>query len=231
MKYKILIPILFICIGCKKDEITGFSDYAAINITKNKIEYSFIHNNKAEKDTVYVPLRIIGETKNYDREVAMEIVADSLTTAEPSEYRYIDGYVKAGAFDGVLRFEVFKKPELDTSSLAVHIRITDSKDFKTGNTESSECIISWTNTLIRPPYWNRIRIFFCLQYSTEVYRRIIEATGISDFSSCYQIMDQMIVYGTQFGDLVKKYEREGNPLIHDDGPYKGRKIVPRYWTY
>lgn len=235
--YGILVGITLSFGACNKADLTIYDDpVGAVNFVKKTQAYSFITKPQALKDTVALPVQISGFPADRDRTFDVNVIKDSLTTAKPEYYRILEGVVKAKEFNGNLLVEITKTGELDTMDLSLHLRLKNSADFKAGNAETDGTVLTWTNEYIQFPNWSRIRAFFCLQYSTEVHRRIIEATGMTDFTSYPKNPDgsvgisygQMIVYGTQFGDLIRAYAAKGITLKHDNGPYAGRVITPIY---
>lgn len=235
--YHMLLGVAVLLCACNKAELTTYDDVTgAVNFVKQTQSYSFITNPEAAKDTVALPVRISGFSSERDRTFEVTVINDSLTTSKPEYYRILDGMVKAKEFTGNLYVEITKTGELDTMDLSLHLKLKTSDDFKVGNAETDHTVLTWTNEYIQFTNWSRIRVFFCLQYSTEVHRRIIEATGVTDFTSYPKNPDgtvgisygQMVVYGTKFGDLIRAYKEQGNELKHDNGPYKGRVITPLY---
>src|ERR1044072_5965836 len=92
-KLYILIPALFVWLACKKSELTSYTQPDMIyvykdfyNTNKDSVTYSFaIKANSLMTDTIKVPLRIMGNARDKDRTVAIQIVADS-TTATSQQF-------------------------------------------------------------------------------------------------------------------------------------------------
>lgn len=225
----LLLGTTLLISSCSKDEINSFEGSYAINFVQKTSSYSFLENTSSEF-TAEIPIRIIGDTVNLERYFNVEVVADSLTTASPEQYEVLQGIVSAGDFSGNLPLKVFNFKALDTTEVSVHLRITDSKDFKKGNTESVDHVFTWTNKVLVPA-WTYYRHFFCRVPSTAAYRAFVASTGMTSFTlNDYRELGPTgaQVKGTQFGDYIRKYNQEnpGAPLLHDDGPNAGQEIIP-----
>ncbi|MFD0761315.1 DUF4843 domain-containing protein [Lutibacter aestuarii] len=235
MKNYILIAILTIMMisftSCEEEEIDSFSALPAINFINNSSDYSFIQNTSSDY-IAEIPVKIIGNSTDYDRFFSVEIINDSITTAESNLYQILEGKVEAGQFEGALFLNVKNAPKLDTLEVSIHMKIIDSEDFKKGNIESEDFTFTWSNTIIVPA-WTYYRYFFCRYPSKAAYRAFIAATGRTSFTiSDYRELGPTgaKVLGVQFGDYIRNYnlEHPNNPLLHDDGPKQGEPIIPIY---
>lgn len=227
--------------ACEIDEIMSFQGAPAINFSSvdsydpvYEEEYSFLVN--PENEHIHeIPVQIMGDAAADDRKFEVEIINDSLTTATEDQYEILEGIIPAGEFTGTLFIKLFNSPELDEKSVSLHLKIVDSPEFQSGNVESDEFVISWTNKVVVPD-WRWYRYFFTRVPSTSAYRAIVESTGLVELTTRdYFALGQTgaTALGTQFGDYVMEYnlQHPDNPLRHDDGPNEGELIVPLYYTH
>ena len=241
MKVKI-IAIFFLSIfpfcfySCEYDEMDKFAGEDAIAFVNTREQLSFIANPDAEKETMIIPMRIIGLAKDYDRVINVEAIKDHAQTNAPdSHYKILHGTVKAGEYEGKLHVDVYNAPELKEKVDSLRLRVIPSKDFQIGNKENSEVLLIWTAKLVQPSTWNAMRFFFCARYSSNVYRAIIASCGITEFWYYIAGPDgtkvseaEGHVLARKFGNWVRAYNaaHPGEPYRHDDGRYAGEEIIP-----
>jgi len=241
MKIKIIImlflsTLLFCFYSCEIDETNEFEGSDAIAFVETKQQFSFIANLDAEKETLVVPMRVIGLAKDYDRVINVEVIKDDVQSNAPdSHYKILDGIVKAGEYEGNLYVDLYNAPELTDDIDSLKLRIIPSKDFQPGNKENTEILLMWTAKLVQPSTWNAMRFFFCARYSSNVYRAIIASCGITEFwyylagpDGTKVSENEGFVLGRKFGDWVRAYNKENptQPYSHDDGLYAGEEIIP-----
>ncbi|UMB55449.1 DUF4843 domain-containing protein [Lutibacter sp. A64] len=235
MKNYILITILTLLlipfVSCEENEIEAFKALPAVNFVNSSLDYSFVQNTDSEY-IAEIPVQIIGTATDYDRYFNVEVLNDSITSADTSLYEIVEGKVPANAFEGSLFLKVKNAAKLDTTSVSVHLEIADSEDFVKGNVETKNHTFKWSNTIIMPA-WTYYRYFFCRDGSTAAYRVFIAATGRTSFTiSDYRALGPTgaKVLGVQYGNYIRNYNAEhpDSPLLHDDGAKAGEPIVPIY---
>lgn len=220
--------------GCEQNEIMSYQeDYSAVNFTSDSTTYSFLENTDDEY-IQKIPVRIVGDSAAQDRPFKVEVINDSLTTAEPDDYEIMDGIIEAGKFEDTLSVRLFNSEKLSEEKVSLHLRIVNSEDFKPGAVEDNTYLLTWTDRIVVPD-WTWYRFFFCTNSSTTAYRVFVESTGRTSFTSDdYRGLGQYaaIALGRQFGDYIKQYNEDHpeNPLIHEDGPAEGELIEPLYYT-
>lgn len=231
--YTTFALVLLLFVSCEEEQITSFEDYSAVNFVTKSVEYSFLGN--AEGEFIQeANVRIMGNVKDYDRLFKVEVINDSLTTANTNQFEIIDGIVYSGEFTGALRVKILNSAALDSTKVSIHLKIVDSEDFNKGNLETNELVITWSNKIV-VPVWSYFRYFFCATSSTSCYRAIVEATGYKKFTIIeYRAVggDGAVAIGTTFGNYVKQWnlDHPNNHLKHDDGAKAGQEIIPIYYT-
>lgn len=232
----VILPSIFL--SCKKDEIQPFKSNPAVNFNQidylNSVKYSFLANTSGEY-IQEIPVTIMGDSANVDRHFEVTIVNDSNTTAKPGQYEILGGLVKAGQFKGTLSIKLLNSTVLDSTTVSLKLKLTDSKDFNAGNIESTEFIVSWTNQVVVPS-WSYFRYFFTSVASTSAYRIIVLTTGLTTFTA--KQYGALGAAGTQalatkFGDYIKQWnlDHPNDKLKNDDGTKAGEEIVPLNYTH
>ena len=237
------ILLIIICMGlysCSKSDIMYYEGGNALHFMKLRQGLSFMTNMEAEKDTMQIKVLLVGNPVDRDREFAVEVVSDSITTATSDQYRVIKAVVPANDTIGTLVLEVCNPKFLGINefTLVLKLAVKDNENFKVGGwLNYSAIILTWTTDLVQPETWRAMRFFFTSKYSSNVYRAIIASTGLTEFwyydpdpETGYRL-DQYEgwVYGKMFGDWIREYNKTHDDVYrHDDGAYKGEEIVPIY---
>ena len=167
--FKTLLGLVFITAmsSCEKDELTSFSTNPAINFVSDSTQYSFIQEPNNDY-VVELPVFIIGDSVSYDRFFNVEVLDDVETTASESQYEIIEGIIPSGSFNGNLKVNVKKSPELDENSVAIKLSVIDSDEFIAGAIENNQTKLIWTNKIVIPA-WTYFRFFFTRNSSSRAY--------------------------------------------------------------
>lgn len=156
----------------------------ALHFMKLRQGLSFMTNMEAEKDTMQIKVLLVGNPVDRDREFAVEVVSDSITTATSDQYRVIKAVVPANDTIGTLVLEVCNPKFLGINGVHVSMKLAvkDNENFKVGGwLNYSAIILTWTTDLVQPETWRAMRFFFTSKYSSNVYRAIIASTGLTEF--------------------------------------------------
>ena len=181
------ILLIIICMGlysCSKSDIMYYEGGNALHFMKLRQGLSFMTNMEAEKDTMQIKVLLVGNPVDRDREFAVEVVSDSITTATSDQYRVIKAVVPANDTIGTLVLEVCNPKFLgiNESTLVLKLAVKDNENFKVGGwLNYSAIILTWTTDLVQPETWRAMRFFFTSKYSSNVYRAIIASTGLTEF--------------------------------------------------
>ncbi len=230
----IIVMIGIVLQGCKKKDIAGFSAEPAVNFTSTSAVYSFLGNPQSES-IQEIEVKVMGTATNVDRKFTATVVKDAGTTATQDQYEVLGGIIKAGSLIGKLSVKVKNSAALNTQEVFVKLRLIDGADLKAGTKENITYVLGWTNKIVVPATWTYYNIFFATK-STQVYRLILQTTGIASLTGAQYIAmggePAATAAGTKFGDYVKQYnlDNPNNPLRHDDGTAAGQIIVPKYYT-
>ncbi len=242
--FAMLVSLWIFVSGCEKETLTQFESKPAVNFDLRTVtsggtgtystDYSFLINPD-EEYVQEIAVSIMGVAADRERHFNVEVVDDEVTTATPGQYEILGGTVAAGAYKGTLAVKLKKTPDLQENTVYLKVRIVDSEDFKVGNKESVQYVLSWTNRATPPPINVYVRTFFIANWSTQAYRIFTQTTGMLNFLVAdYSRMGEAgtIALSTKFGDYIKQWnlDHPNDKLVHDDGPLVGQPIDPKYYT-
>ncbi len=175
-----ILTFLFLITGCQENEQMMFNEKPSVyfsNITaSDSMAYSFA-SGKVKEDTVIVPVKIIGEAANYDREITFSIDASS-TAKEGVQYKAMDKKVvlPAGKVETQIKVVVFDK-DLDQSDASLIVGLVPNDNFNLGYGDRLTAKIIITNQLVKPTYWDMPLSFYYGEYSKAKHRLCIQLQG------------------------------------------------------
>ena len=223
-------------VACDKEDIMRYDrERAAIEFEEDSYTYSFKQTSQTI-DTVDIPFNLVGYPENWERNAEFLVIPDS-TTATTNEYRILDAILKPGEYLGYLRIEVKNEEGNNFQDARIYLEIAQGKDFIPGVDTQKNCFLYLTNKLVRPNSWtNWVELYKLGNYSTAYYQFIIEVTGETEFPIQSAVPGYnngkkwSVDYTEDFIANLKKElkvrnEREGTPLLHDDGTAKGKEVV------
>lgn len=172
----------------------------------------------------------MGNLSATDRAFTLDIIADS-TTAPANLYEILETKLPANSTDGILKIKVKNSTILDEASVKLRVRINGGAAFVTGNEEYAEYTLEWTNQVIAPASWTYFGAIFCVKKSVNVYKLIVEVTGMSVFGAAeYRALTVAgaEAIGYMFGNYVKQWnlDHPDDPKLHNDGT----EIDPVYYN-
>lgn len=232
------IILVYLLEGCKKSNPTTYGQEAMIyvykdgfNARKDSVIYSFATKpNDIMEDTVYVPLRIIGEAADRDRTVKVVAVKDSTSAVEGTHFTIQPVIVRAFEYTTNIKVLVKRSAEMKNQQLRIYLQVEESSDFKPGVPYSLSTGSTWgaslsynigiNDFLTKPANWDLALNSFFGAYSQEKYKFIIQVTGLSEFPNSGE---GAIQYG-EFLFLKQKcrqalaeYEKVNGPLYDENG--------------
>lgn len=236
--YFVALSVIFIS-ACKKSELVKYDQPDMLYIhkdfnsaTRDSTTYSFaIQSASKQYDTVWVPVRIMGVARDYDREVTLGAV-DSLTTAvEGTDYEFINAIVPAGAYTAQLPVKVLRSIAMKDHELRLTIEIKSSKDFLPGISNSAAIststpgadtryLIKINDFLTKPDNWDTRLKYYFGTYSQVKYAFVIQATGRALFPSSGPDAlpySQFSYYQQICKNALADYEAINGPLIDEFG--------------
>lgn len=229
MKKYLLILFVLVIYSCQQNERLVFDGkpglYFAVESNQDSLTYSLL-GTISEKETVRIPIKIMGNALSYDGKYKVEIIP-GLTTAEVGKHytKLSDEYVfEAGKFSKDFEIEVSKSdPNLETQSKVIALRFVESNDFTIGYSKNTTLRLIITNQIIKPIYWDSPLALYFGAYSKIKHNLIIKIIG-HDFPLTLK-QATTLPYSYQYwmvcGRAVCQYVIEND--VYDEN---GSKIMP-----
>ena len=228
-KYLLILFAVSAFLSCQKNEDLIFDSkpglYFALEDDIDSLTYSLL-GNISDKDTVRIPVKIMGNALNYDGNFRVQVVASGTTAQVGQHYTALnDSYVfEAGKFMQDFEIEVSKSdPDLETQSKSITLQILESDDFSVGYTKSSVLKLIITNQIIKPSYWAMPMALYFGEYSKVKHNIIIKILG-HDFPLTFsQAINPPYSFGywSVAGRATCQYVIEND--VYDEN---GNKIMP-----
>ncbi len=182
--------LLFGIYSCRKSELPIYENDPGIFIYKDRYDpnadstsYSFaIKNSAIVRDTIWVPVRIMGQAASHDRTIKFDPV-DSLTTAvEGTHYELMTPYVMpADSFATRLGVIIKRAADLQDTTVHLTLHLEPSPDFKRLLNGQSLYYIKVNDILTKPDNWGGFIQYIFGEYSQVKYRFIIDVLGRAEF--------------------------------------------------
>lgn len=222
--YVIMILLGYLCVSCKKDQLMSFNQKPKVYIyktnllnletflTRDSVTYSFaVRPDDIKMDTVFIPIRIIGDAAERDRKVNYELM--SVSEADKESYELLPALIKVNRFEGRIPVLVKKATSLKDKESRLWLKIIASGDFEPGIVSQLTYLIRINNFLSRPATWSD---FYFGKYSNTKYKFIIEHTGYIAFREEYE--SEMVFIAQTCKNALLEYESLHNePLMDEDG--------------
>ena len=240
--YKSIILLACICClqSCKKEEIMYYEGGSAVHFLSRTQNHSFLLTLDEQYGEMTIPVMLVGNPVDKDINLSYEIINDEqYTTASSEHYEILEAVIPKGEQRGYVKVRVSNPNLLDlgTPTLTLRLKLVDGNDVQAGGWLDYLTIdLTWSSDVVQPATWGSMRWFTCIQYSSNVYRAYIAATGLLEmYYSLTPAPDgtewpeqQCYVLGKKFGDWVRQWNKDHYPEVycHDDGPYAGQPIQP-----
>lgn len=201
----VAIPSLLLS-GCQENGRVMYTDKPAVYFSSltqdDSLTYSFA-SGLHEKDTVRIPVRIIGESVGHDRTFA--VVADAATTAtEGVNYNLLTKTVTlpADSVNTTVDVEVINR-ELSAGDKSVVLNLLSGDDFALGYATRLTARLVITDQLVKPTYWSFPLQMYYGSYSKAKHRLCIQLQGF-DFPP---VPSGLSLYGTlsYLGDYIGQF--------------------------
>lgn len=230
-----IIIVILSAISCKKQEIPVYQQSAGAYFTTDSVAYSFIENPNEQSVIVNLPISISGDSTNYDRKVNVRIITDSVTNAEVTMYEVKEIVVEAGKFSGNLPIVVNYDRRMDTEEFKVLFTVAPSEDFALVQLNQRNCVLKFSNKIIKPINWDGGLGDKFGTYSTRWWKFIMEKTQktslpyhpglkVTDPERWWMTVREIDIYQSFMRLELAKYNAANPPMMHDDGE-KANQLV------
>lgn len=184
-----LMTAVLLIQSCKKETLTAYTLDAGISMYKVGMEEgqdSLIRSfailpETTLADTVTIPLRILGQPAQHDRQVQFAVNLTN-STATADQYELLPSFIPAGEFVGELRVKLNKTQALKTQEAKIWVELLSSADFNVGPKELASYVIKVNDYLSKPASWQDVRFG---EYSQVKYGLIIRETGYAVFTGLH----------------------------------------------
>lgn len=237
-KYQINIYALLLCLffaGCSKD-IESYQNAPGVNfyefasatsleqvVTKS---YSFAVRSAAlQQDTVYIQCKIMGLPATTDRSFVVEAVAAGTTAMAGTDYKILNGTVKADQIIGSVGIVLYRTADLKSVTKKLNLKVGSGLDFSAGTVENSTFQLNWNDSLIKPDNWDTrpgLVTYFGV-YSAVKYQFVITTLGRSSFpiqTSTYNPLlltnSQMLDYKAQLKEALAAFNGSNTKPLTDE---------------
>jgi hypothetical protein len=210
------LAVLFIT-GCSKDGLQVFNLSTKVSIYKassdparDSVTYSFaVKAPGTTTDTLYIPLRIMGNAAGQNRSVALEIMSSS--DADKDCYEILPAFIPADSFSGTAAVKVKNIPALKDREMRLWLKIINSEDLEQGAGDQLSYLIKINDFLSKPVSWSDA---YFGKYSQVKYGLIIRETGYTSFSGITPSEYYYIIQSCK--NAVLDYQLQtGSPMLDE----------------
>ncbi len=177
--------------------------------TARVISHSFAYTPEKVEDTIFVPVRISGNTVNYDRTFKMAVVADETSAEAELHYQPFKSEYTMPADTGAILVPVViynTDPGLAEKTVTLAFALEATSDFQINFPHLNYAEISFSNRLEQPNWWT----FWMGQlglYSRVKHQLFLISTGTNDMPimsdpDAYLLVPEALYHISQYTALV-----------------------------
>lgn len=221
--YMMLVVLSFA--GCKEDVPTLFNEPDGIyfSASSDSISYTFAKYPNRTKDTLKLPITILGNAAGTDRTITIEkITGSGINATEGVHYKLLGPYtMPANKFSTTIPVVIYRTPDMDSLTITFTLQLKANETFQPGISSKTSLKIN-VGYLQKPPTWGEFAGTQWAGYSTNFgtwtktkYKLILDAlydpvsdTTVTEFP--YTRFSAPAVY-IQYIQLVKNYIRTNYP--------------------
>jgi Domain of unknown function (DUF4843) len=223
--YIILIAAILPFAACKEDVPTLFSspDGIYFSATSDSLFYSFAKYPSRIADTLKIPITVLGNAVNTDRQINVEKVSEEgINATEGVHYKLLPPYtMPAGQISTTIPVAIYKTGDMDSILFNFKLKLTENENFVSGISAKAFLKIK-LSYLQKPPTWGEFGGSQWAGYSTNFgtwtktkYKVVLQAlydpvsdTTVSEFP--YLRFGPPAI-SIQYLQLVKNYIRTNYP--------------------
>lgn len=232
----LLAMVSIIFNACKKQEVSSYEDDPAIYFTLPSYSYSFIEDVGAQTKTIYLPVSLSGNVKDFDRNFKVEVVNDTNTNVTSDLYEIKQGELLKGSFTGRVPIVLKRNQAVEESLVKLKVKLIGSSELDPIMSQTVQ--ITWTGKIIQPVNWSSLRFYFGTPFSVSWYLFMLKEAGVSslpyyttlsktDPVTWWMSAGQVQAYALKVKEALNKYNvaNPGNELRHQDGAFKGQLVT------
>ena len=142
--------------GCKEDVPTVFSEPDGIyfNAPSDSISYTFAKYPNRQRDTLKLPVTVLGKAVGTDRTMTIEKVAASdVNATEGVHYKLLGPYtMPANKISTVIPVVIYRTPDMDSLTMTFILQLKANENFQAGISSKTSLKIK-VGYLQKPPTW------------------------------------------------------------------------------
>lgn len=211
----------------------------------DSVVFTFANYNEETKEyKYYIPVKIMGDVKDYDRPFKLTVDPELTTAVENEDYAFSDTecYIPAGKTSTNVWFLLKKTDKLSKQSVRLVFKLSDNEHF-TAELESYKSTVNWAeagnqlcgtrykfiynNIWTIPTYWSWYGDDYFGTWTVAKEKVINSVMGYEHSS-----WNGKVTYGTlpYIAKKTQKYLQEqanaGTPVLDEDGNYM--QLAPSY---
>ena len=205
--------------GCKEDVPTVFAEQDGIyfSAASDSVSYTFAKYPKRTKDTLKLPVTVLGKPVGTSRTITIEkITASDVNATEGVHYKLLGPYtMPANSVSTVIPVVVFRTPDMDSLTMTFILQLKANESFQSGISSKTSLKIK-IGFLQKPPTWGEYTLTQWAgnaanfgTWSKTKYKVILDAlydpvsdTTVTEFP--YTTFSSPAIY-LQYRQLVKNY--------------------------
>jgi hypothetical protein len=162
----------------------------------------------------------MGYVANYARTFRAEVVTDSTNAVEGTDFKLLDGVLKAGEYNSYLPVVIYRNAKIDT----LQVKLIATDDLTPANPDDITFRVIWSSELVQPANWPT---YFWGAYNVNMYRFAIEQLGETDWPQYsrfqtsqedgYYTINDLLRRATQLNEAYAKYKETNGPIYNIDG--------------
>lgn len=223
----LLLCIAFAVFGCAKEDLVKYKEDPRVYFSSGEaVEYSFVASPQSIiKDTLFIPIRIMGSAVNRDRTFNINL-DDSSTAREGYHFEFGPKVIPAGAYETELPVYIYRRAGLKDSSVIAYFTIGVSDDFKDGYNDKAIGLTAYTklhysisinDQLLMPSNWVSKWGRYFGDYSKVKHSFINQVYGSAGWATSVIFPQDInfLVQSVKFA--LYNYEQANGPLLDENG--------------
>lgn len=124
---------------------------------RDSVLYTFAFSPELGRDTIFIPVRIAGMPRDYDRQFSIQVLKDSSTAVENKHYLPLDSLYtikKNTTLTWVPLIILNSDPALESKSVSIRVKLFSTKDLGANLPELNKTKVVFSSKLEHENWWN-----------------------------------------------------------------------------
>jgi hypothetical protein len=220
-----VLAVVFFYAACKPEKPAIFAKQDGIyfNATADSLLYSFAKYPHRTKDTLWIPVQILGNPASDNKAITIEKAPGSdLTAIEGVHYNLMNTYaMPTGKVSTLLPVVVYRTPDMESAAVSFKLQLKENENFALGITAKSAIKVN-IGYMQKPATWGEFSGSNWAGYSGNFgtwtktkYKLILDAlynpVGDTTVSEFPYLRTGAPVFYLQYLQIVKNYIRTNYP--------------------